>query len=53
MEAKTIKKIRKRLEWTQAKLAAQIGVTTRTLQYWEKRGCKSGSPAEKILETLR
>lgn len=53
MESKTIKKIRNRLKWTQAKLASKIGVTTRTVQYWEKKGCKKGSPAAQLLETLQ
>lgn len=53
MEAKTIKKIRKRLAWTQSKLAFQLGVTTRTIQFWEKKGCKKGSPAAQLLETLQ
>ena len=52
MNAQRIKKLRRRLEWTQSKLAKQVGVSLRTLQYWEKKGCRPGSPAEQILKTL-
>ncbi len=52
MKPQTIRKIRSRLRWTQAKLAKQVGVTTRTLQNWERRGCKADSPAANLLKTL-
>lgn len=52
MTAHRIKRLRRRLRWTQKKLAAQLGVTARTIQNWEAHGCRKNAPAEKVLETL-
>ena len=39
MNAARVRKLRRRLRWTQIKLAKQMGVCRRTVQNWEKRGC--------------
>ena len=50
MNPTRVKKLRRRLRWTQRKLAEQMGVCRRTVQYWEKRGCPA--MASTVLRTL-
>jgi DNA-binding transcriptional regulator YiaG len=52
MKATLVKKTRARLRWTQKKMAAQLGVTIRTLQNWESKGCRDKSPASQVLASL-
>lgn len=50
MNSARVKKLRRRLRWTQIKLAKQMGVCRRTVQNWEKRGCPA--MASTVLRTL-
>lgn len=38
MSARQIKALRRKLGWTQQQLANALGVTSRTVQVWEKCG---------------
>lgn len=51
MTATQVRKIRDRLRWSQKKLANQLGVTTRTVQNWEAKGCTTKT-AVMVLKTL-
>lgn len=50
MNAASVKKLRRRLHWTQKKLAEQVGVTVRTVQNWEAKGAPC--MAATVLRTL-
>lgn len=49
--AKNVLKIREAKGWTQQQLADALLCTTRTVQNWEQRGCKSRF-FEKALKAL-
>lgn len=48
MHARTLKRLRKRLGWTQARLAAEMGVHRMTIQKWES-GQRTMSKSHEIL----
>lgn len=50
LTAKSVKRIRARKGWTQEQLAGYLFVTTRTVQNWEKRGCKMKFAEQKMNE---
>lgn len=52
MTADEIRALRIRLGWTQAVMAARLGVSWPTVQRWEKGKAKPSPLAQKALEAL-
>ena len=47
-----IKEIRSRLEWSQERLAREVGVSLSTVQRWEQNGTKPSRLAVREIERL-
>jgi len=52
MKRREIRRIRKRLELSQAKLARRLGVAPNTVSRWESGLLKAGGASVKLLELL-
>jgi len=52
MNGTELRRIRKRLDWTQAQLAVEVGVTTNTVARWERDEMGIREPAAKLIRTI-
>lgn len=52
MNGKEIRVIRKQLDWTQARLAEEVGVTTNTVARWERDEMGIREPAVKLIRMI-
>jgi DNA-binding transcriptional regulator YiaG len=53
MTGQQLKAIRKRLGWTQAKVASAVGVSANTVARWERDEVKISEPAARLLQTIK
>ena len=52
MNGNQLRRIRKRLKWTQVKLAREVGVTETTLARWERGEVSIGEPIARLVKMI-
>lgn len=52
MKGKEIRSIRKRLRWTQVKLAAAVGVAPNTVARWERDELSISEPVSRLIRSI-
>ncbi len=52
MDCNQLYKIRKRLKWTQVKLAKEVGVTVTTLARWERGEVSISEPVARLVTMI-